>query len=64
MLSLGGVAVLQSYELCTARWLTARHVDEEEQPLKERVHLVKVRMYRLLLPLRLGFRAYSKHLVP
>jgi hypothetical protein len=63
VLSLGGVAVLQSYQLRPARWLATRHVDEEEQPLKERVHLVKVRLRRLLLPVKLRFRAHSKHLV-
>jgi hypothetical protein len=39
-------------------------VDKEEQPLKERIHLVKVRLDRLFLPLKLRFWAYSKHLVP
>jgi hypothetical protein len=38
-------------------------VDKEKQPLKELVHLVKVHLDRLLLPLKLGFWAYSKHLV-
>jgi hypothetical protein len=28
------------------------------------VHLLKVRLHRLLLPQKLGFQAYSKHLVP
>jgi hypothetical protein len=55
--------VLQFYQLCTARWLATRHVDKEKQPLKERVYLDKVRLYRLLLPLQLGFRAHIKHLV-
>jgi hypothetical protein len=55
VLSLGAIAVLQSYKLCTARWLATRHVDKEEQPLKERVYFVKVRLCRLLLPLKLRF---------
>jgi hypothetical protein len=63
VLSLGGIAVLQPYELRTTRWLATRHVDKEE-PLEELVHLVKVRLHRLLLPLKLGFWAPSKHLVP
>jgi hypothetical protein len=42
VLSLRGVAAPQSYQLRPVRWLAARHVDKEEQPLKERVHLVKV----------------------
>jgi hypothetical protein len=28
VLSLGGVAVLQSYQLCAAPWLSACHVDK------------------------------------
>jgi hypothetical protein len=63
-MSLRSVAVLQSYQLRPARWLATRYVDEEEQPLNECVHFVKVRLYRLLLLLKLRFRAYSKHLVP
>jgi hypothetical protein len=39
-------------------------VDEEEQPLKERVNLVKVCLDRLLLPLKLRFWAYRKYLIP
>jgi hypothetical protein len=35
----------------------------EGQPLKERVHLIEVRLYSLLLPVKLQFRAPSKHLV-
>jgi hypothetical protein len=63
VLSLGGVAVLQAYKLCTARWLAARYVDKEKQPLKERVYLVKIRLHRLLLLVKLRFWAQSKHLV-
>jgi hypothetical protein len=38
-------------------------VDKEKQPLKGRIHFVKVRLYRLLLPLQLGFQAHGKHLI-
>jgi hypothetical protein len=38
-------------------------VDEKKQPLEELVYLIKVCLARLLLPLKLGFWAYSKHLV-
>jgi hypothetical protein len=44
--------VLQSYELRTTRRLVTRHVDEEEQPFKELVHLLKVRLHCLLLIIR------------
>lgn len=64
VLSPGAIAVLQAYELCTARWLATRHVDQEHQPLKERIHLIEVRLHCLVLPLKLRFRAYCKHSVP
>jgi hypothetical protein len=64
VLSLSAVAVLQSYELSATRRLVTCYVDEEEQPLKKRVHLVEVRLDCLLLLLKLRFRAYNKHLVP
>jgi hypothetical protein len=60
---MGTIAVLECDQLRPARWLATRHVDEEEQPLKERIHLVKVRLHRLLLLVKLRFWAYSKHLV-
>jgi hypothetical protein len=63
VLSMSTITVLQSDKLRSAQWLATRHVDKEEQPLRKRVHLLKVRLDCLLLPLKLGFWAYSKHLV-
>jgi hypothetical protein len=64
VLSLGCIAVLQSYKLRTTWWLATRHVDEEEKLFKELIYLVKVCLYCLLLPLKLRFWAYSNYLVP